>query len=143
MSKIINNLYLGNKKDPYEKDWHLIINCTTNLPFPKSCNNTIRIPIEDDPFDSNKLFNLMKDTTTLEEMHTNILNDKFVLVHCQQGIQRSPTIVACYLIKYHNYTKEQAIEFIKSKRQIAFFWQINLEKAIDLFYNYINLSKNT
>jgi protein-tyrosine phosphatase len=137
MSKIIENLFIGNKKDPHYSNWDLIVNCTPHLPFPSTCQNTIRIPVEDDPFDSIKLFNLIKDTNTLEVIHQNLSNNKKVLVHCQQGVQRSPTVVACYLLKYHNYTKQEAIDFIKLKRTIAFFWQLNLERTLDLYYDFL------
>jgi protein-tyrosine phosphatase len=54
---------------------------------------------------------------------SNIENKRSVLVHCSMGIQRSCTVVACYLIKYYKMTPGEAIKCIKSKRPIAFFWK--------------------
>ena len=35
-------------------------------------------------------------------------------------MQRSATMIAAYLIKYHSYSKEEAIKYIEKKRWIAF-----------------------
>ncbi|KAL4134986.1 hypothetical protein QTP88_006661 [Uroleucon formosanum] len=41
---------------------------------------------------------------------------KTVYVHCKAGRTRSATLVGCYLMSKHNWTPEQAIENIVSKR---------------------------
>lgn len=57
-----------------------------------------------------------------------------VLVHCQHGIHRSPTIVASYLIRSKGYTMRQALEFIVNKRNIIDV-PVNLEKQLTKSYN--------
>ena len=57
-----------------------------------------------------------------------------VLVHCYAGMQRSCAVVACYLIRYHNMNPQEAINFIKSKRSIAFAGRVNFIKTIEEFY---------
>jgi protein-tyrosine phosphatase len=42
-----------------------------------------------------------------------------VLVHCFAGISRSPTIVAAYLIKYHQYSAQKAMDLIRCYRPIV------------------------
>jgi protein-tyrosine phosphatase len=49
-------------------------------------------------------------------------------------MQRSCALVACYLIKYHNMKPIDAINYIKSKRRIAFFGNVNLLSTIEQFY---------
>lgn len=39
-----------------------------------------------------------------------------VYVHCKAGRTRSATLVACYLMKRHTWSPQQAVEFIKGKR---------------------------
>lgn len=43
-------------------------------------------------------------------------NGKGVLCHCYRGRSRSASIVAAYLIRYHNMTTDDALSYIKSKR---------------------------
>lgn len=39
-----------------------------------------------------------------------------VYVHCKAGRTRSTTVVACYLMQRHNWSPEEAVEFIRRKR---------------------------
>lgn len=55
----------------------------------------------------------------VEWMHQQIFQNKRVYVHCLAGVGRSATVVICYLVKYCNYTPEQAVNFVQSKRMIA------------------------
>jgi len=67
------------------------------------------------------------DTTeiihTFEEAHAFIEAaldaDGVVFVHCMQGVSRSGTIVASYVMKTHGMTAEEAIRFVNSKRDIV------------------------
>jgi predicted protein tyrosine phosphatase len=42
-----------------------------------------------------------------------------VLIHCNMGVSRAPTIVIAFLMKNHNYSYPNALEYIKSKRPIV------------------------
>ena len=141
-SKIIPNLYIGNRNSTQllYPSLNLVVNCTRDLPaiFP----NTIRVPI-DDSYDWNPvLLDIMINTNVLDTIHSNLLKGNKVLVHCMAGAQRSCAVVACYLIKYYGMYPEKAIEYIRKHRRIAFFGHITFEKAIESFYNYlINVNK--
>ena len=56
-----------------------------------------------------------------------------MLVHCAAGMQRSAAVVAMYLIATQNATADQAMAFIRSKREIAFVPEANFEKSIRTF----------
>merc|ERR1712062_783922 len=44
-----------------------------------------------------------------------------VLVHCRGGMNRSPTVIAAYLIWRHNCSVEEAIQIVKEARPAARF----------------------
>lgn len=142
-NEIIDCLFIGNSKSIYYRSFDMIVNCTMDheIAFPDSIYNNsntvyVRIPIKDDPFESNKLLSLIQETNILEQINLYITNKKSVLIHCSMGIQRSCTLVACYLIYYYKMTPEKAIEFIRTKRPIAFFGHVNFVSAIEKFYLY-------
>ena len=141
--EIIQNLYLGGIKALE----HCNINCKNNckndsiifymvvdlIKYTNMVNEImgqqfekyINLPVNDSPDESNNLLKMINDTQVLEKIHLALQQNKPVLVHCFAGMQRSCALVACYLIKYHNFTPINAIDFIKTKRPIAFFGNVN------------------
>lgn len=69
---------------------------------------------DDENEDIYKFFDIFADI-----IHERITKKEIVYVHCFVGMSRSPTIVASYLMKYHNMTANQALFFIKDKRTIS------------------------
>lgn len=133
--EIIEYLYLGSASAlNHSEKFSLIVNCTMDV-FIKKPENTIRIPIRDEPYESNLFLQLLDETNVLQRINTSIINKTPVLVHCYAGQQRSCALVACYLIKYKNMSAEEAINYIKQKRRIAFFGNVNFITAILCFIN--------
>ena len=134
--EIIPNLFIGNINSlKYASKFGLIINCTDDIPFPKSCTNCMRISVKDDPSECDKLISMTKRFDILEKINSFIKLKKLVLVHCYAGMQRSCAVVACYLIKYYNIAPYTAISHIKMKRGVAFYGGVNFQRALDIFYN--------
>ncbi len=51
-------------------------------------------------------------------IHYSILNGKGkVYIHCREGVSRAPLFACAYLIKYKNFSIQQAIKYIKCKRK--------------------------
>lgn len=127
---IIPFLWLGNIVGAYDEnfikeyDIKLVVNCTNHIQVPEWYANynikTIRLPINDSDSitDNNILENRYNDI--IDAIHKYRLQKMNVYVHCHAGIQRSATIIACYLMKYYKYKPEHAIYYIRNKRIIAF-----------------------
>jgi protein-tyrosine phosphatase len=133
---IIDNLYLGNLRalELYGSIFPLIVNCTHTIEFPPKCSECIRLPVNDSPDESKILYDLINESNVLYRIHKAILQGVPVFVHCVAGMQRSCAVVVCYLVKYHLMSPENAIEFVKKQRPIAFHTGINFLETISLIY---------
>ena len=145
--EIIPNLYLGGIKALDNYNINCNINCNINykndyiifymvvdlIKYTNMVNESmgqqfekyINLPVNDSPDECDNLLKMINDTQVLEKIYLALQQDKPVLVHCFAGMQRSCALVASYLIKYHNFTPINAIDFIKTKRPIAFFGNVN------------------
>ncbi len=75
---------------------------------------TITAQIEDFSDSDKKMKTFLE--ANLEAIHIALLSGENVYVHCHAGISRSATVVAAYLIEYHEYSYEEAIEYIRRFR---------------------------
>lgn len=55
----------------------------------------------------------------MEFIHAQLQLERRVLVHCEMGISRSPSLVASYLHQYLGQDLDQAIASVKAARPIA------------------------
>tara|TARA_B110000211_G_C14092951_1_gene560394 strand:+ start:3762 stop:4340 length:579 start_codon:yes stop_codon:yes gene_type:complete len=121
---IINNILLGNAynaRDFYElkkNNVGLIINCSKDIPhyFPEDFEYA-RVSVAD-KLEQNILVHLDNITTRMYNFITQNPNST-VFVHCFMGSSRSAVVVIAYLIKYRSYTRRDALNFIKQKRELV------------------------
>lgn len=127
-NEIIPNLWLGNRNSPKETDnliknnIKLIINCSKDIDYESSVNiEVIRLSIHDvNSEESNQILgDNIEYLTYLINIYLN--NNCGVLIHCYAGVQRSATVVLCYLLKYKNMSLDMAKTIMKQKRSIVFF----------------------
>jgi protein-tyrosine phosphatase len=135
--EIIPNLYIGDGKSMYQKFFLtkkkiIVINATKHIKFNKKIKSSLnyRLSINDDlTRNSNQL--LYNELDNVTKLINDFLNKNYtVLVHCAAGRQRSCSIVAAYLMKYKNFSLNDAIYFIKTKRPFAFFANVNFKWAL-------------
>ena len=135
-NKIVNHLYIGNIV-PKSNFFHLIVNCTHEIPFSYFCTERVRIPVEDDAIDALKFLQLLINTKVLEKMQKCILQKENVLVHCfGDEDQRSFVVIICFLIRYCRYTPKEAIDYVHMKKNITYLDHIHFITTINIFYYY-------
>ncbi len=127
-NKIHNNLYIGNHLAPIDNDFikknniRLIINCTKSFNYDLDNNIFIkRLNISDLNTPENNIIIASSIDHILDLINIFVKSNEGVLVHCHMGQQRSAMVIACYLMKHHKYTLEQAVKEIQNKRKFAFF----------------------
>jgi len=128
-SKILPNLWLGNKVGAHDSDFFhknnikLIINCTKNIDFINISNDKIkkyRLEVNDNLSNETHI-KILKNIDNINKLiDTYLKANKGVFIHCNAGMQRSATITACYLMFSKKYSIEKAINYIRYKRIIAF-----------------------
>lgn len=121
----IGDMISSTNKSYLEKNKiNLIINCTKDLPFIKDKKYLkYRLKVSDFSLNIDKENEMLIKNINkyLYIIDVGLRNNKNILIHCRNGIQRSATLIACYLIKYHSYNKKTAIQYIKEKRKKSFF----------------------
>lgn len=142
-NEIVPGLWLGNRRAALNDKWlrdnniSVVFNCTKDIPFSTIPFYKYRVPIDDN------LQNIEINNMTLwaPEIAFKILTEYFkgrkILVHCFAGIQRSAAAVtfALIVLKYP-INHIQIMEYIKSKRPVAFHIQANFRKSIEEFEKY-------
>lgn len=122
--QIIKNLWIGSEKDAADMNFmkknniRLIVNATDSVPVYAKGIKTLRIPVGDDPYYSEKMGKYIP--IAVVAIHDVLNHGQGVLVHCRAGMNRSATTVAGYLMFKKGMTAQQAMAFIKRKKPECF-----------------------
>ena len=111
IDNIIDNIYLGNFQSHNSFEGS-IINLSDSDYTINNKYNLLRINISDSREANENIAQYF--TKCIDFIETN--KDDNILIHCNEGVSRSVTIVLAILIKKYNYDLKSAIEFVKSKR---------------------------
>ena len=137
--EIIPRLWLGNAKAALdesflkEKGIEAVFNCSKDIPFHPTVKRRYRVPV-DDNLQADEIRNLeLWSYEIVYKLNQEYKEGHSILVHCAAGMQRSPAVIAFFLIAIAGMSHEQAIAYIKSKRPIAFFMNANFLQAIKGF----------
>lgn len=134
--EILPNMWLGNiyaaLNVEFLKDNKIscIINCTDSCPFTEDITcKKIRIPIKDNGKEEeiHKMYTVLDKATTLVY---DLLHKHRILIHCYAGKQRSVAVVLAFLMKYANFTLQEAIDVLRKKKSRI---GINFSQALVLY----------
>ena len=78
-----------------------------------------------------------KIDTAVDFIHKAINGKEAVMVHCAAGMGRAGTILACYLMKYQNYTAKDAVKKLRNERPGSIQSEIQ-EMAVHMYEKHIS-----
>jgi len=138
--EVMPGLWLGSRYAALNPEYLIeiriaaVFNCTKDIPFEPVIRRQYRVPIDDNLQEAEirnlELWSYEVVYKIMAEMRRAKAEGTGVLVYCAAGMQRSAASVAMYLIATKGFTTDEAIHFIRSKRQIAFRPSPNFEKSI-------------
>jgi protein-tyrosine phosphatase len=137
--EIIPRLWLGNFAASQDEQFlkqnkiETVFNCTKDLAFHPSIRRRYRVPV-DDNLKQDEIRNLeLWAYEIVYKLQQEYKEGNGILVHCAAGMQRSPAVIAMFLIAIGGMKSEQAMAYIQSKRPVAFFMNANFGPAIKGF----------
>lgn len=132
MSKIINNIYLGDINDALrlDKDYWMIVTCASEAEI----DSDFRINL----LDGKQNDTLQKISEASKFIYENKNHDKNIFVHCMAGASRSASVIIYYLMSYHKMNFIDAYYFVKDKRAI-----VHIDKHFEFILRSIDKDKST
>ncbi len=135
-NQILPGIWLGNLKAAQDETFlrnagiQVVFNCTKDAPFHPSIRRRYRVPV-DDNLQPDEIRNLeLWGYEIVYKMLQELKQGRTIYVHCHAGMQRSPAVVAMFLIAVHKMSTDQAKAYIKQRRPIVFFPSANFEAAM-------------
>lgn len=144
--QILPNLWLGNLKAAQDEQFlknagiQVVFNATKDAPFHSSIRRRYRVPVDDNLQEAEIRNMELWSYEIVYKMMKEYKEGRPILVHCHAGMQRSPAIVAMFLMVLYRMSADQAKYYIRNKRPIAFLPSANFEKAMRGFER--SLAKN-
>merc|ERR1719150_1271905 len=121
-TQVLPHLFLGNMKDASDVailhglGVGYVLNVTSKPPSYKMDPGIIYKQLVADDNGLQNLKQFFEEAFEFIDLAKS--NSSGVLIHCQAGISRSPTIAVAYLMKYYPMAMSDAYKFVKTKRSI-------------------------
>ena len=121
-TEILSGLWIGSVNDVYNSEFYsdnninIAINCTTDVGFLNlDTLNKVRIPLSNNSTNQSDIYALSQKIDSILEFIHKSLEDKNIFIYCYNGISISPLIVALYMVKYGNISKDIIRKVLRSK----------------------------
>lgn len=144
VNEIIPNLWLGNLKSAYDKqflDNYKIKNILTVMDefdndYKYNDITYLVIPIKDEDTCDKNMINIF-DVATLFIFNA-LKSNESILVHCKKGHHRSAAIVAAFLIKYLKIDYYSSLMYLNNLRPYALVRKTCMSDNLFKYYLHIN-----
>jgi predicted protein tyrosine phosphatase len=137
--EIAPNLYLGDfgaARTAYRDRFPtaFVVNATKDLAMlPEDAADGLRIPVDDNGTTAAVLGMLQALPAACDAIAAALAERRAVIVHCLAGQQRSPAVIAAYLMRERGWSPEEAVRFVRFKKPDAFFWSVNFQQTLELW----------
>jgi len=133
--EIIPNLWIANSETLKYKDRlgiDFIVNCQKDLHFLGKYNQyKMEIGKNLEKYEIVKMYEYLNETS--EFINKKLLNNNSVLVVCENGNQKSASIIAAYLMKYGKISLKNAILGMRTKHKTVFYPSIHYLNSLEMF----------
>lgn len=144
VSEVIPNLWLGNVKSAYDKQFLNTYKIKNILTIMEGFDNKYKydgitylvVPIRDVDTCNKDMINIF-DVATLF-IFNSLKNNENILVHCKKGHHRSAAIVAAFLIKYLKIDYYPSIAYLNQLRPCALVRKTCMSDNLFKYYLHIN-----
>ena len=121
-TELLSGLWIGSINDIYNSEFYkdnninIVINCTIDQGFLNiDTTNKIRIPLSNKPDINSDIYVLSQKIDKILDFVNKSLEEKNIFIYCYNGVSISPLIVALYMVKYGNISKDIIRDVLKSK----------------------------
>jgi hypothetical protein len=115
--EIVPNIWIGDiDGEKYKSNIGIkyVVNCIKDLSFLNNYDEykgIVKNSLE--KYEIIKFYEYLCETTKF--LYKNMIKDEPTLIFCENGNQKSASVIAALLIKYGNHSKENAIKAIRTK----------------------------
>lgn len=122
LTELISGLWIGNINDAYNENFYndnlisIAINCTFEQGFLDLPNmKKIRVPVTDKLTPDRDLILLKNNINNIIDFIDEKIDENNIFIYCYNGITVSALIVALYMIKKGNISKDIILDILRSK----------------------------
>ncbi len=105
----------------------------------------LRIAV-DDIYGNSEIYhaniNIMNESLEVILINSNVIATEIaagniVVIHCQAGLQRSPTVAVAYIMQKYNISIKEAAKFVQDKTSNSYIFSdgIHFEASLNHFHN--------
>ena len=124
ITEILSGLWIGNVNDSYNEEFYrdnlisIVINCTSNQGFLDLPNlKKLRIPLSDKLEPNRDIYLLKENMDKIIDFIHEKIDENNIFIHCYNGTSISPLIVAIYMIKKGEISKDTIHDILRSKNK--------------------------